>query len=393
MLSKKIASELKNLPTPFYLYDMDLLRETLRRVAAESSRYGYKVHYAIKANFDDRVLAAVRDAGMGIDCVSGNEVRKAIESGFPAAGIVYAGVGKSDDEIRFAIEQRIFAFNCESSEELEVIDSLAAKMGVVMDVALRINPDVDPMTHRYISTGQADSKFGIAYSEIESIVDRLPELKNINITGLHFHIGSQIRELRVFEYLCRRVNTLAGYFRERGLQLTHLNMGGGLGVEYKRPDTEPIPDFAGYFAIFNEFLQPGRGVEVHFELGRSIVAQCGEVISRVLFNKVTAGGRNVAIIDASMTELIRPALYQAHHAIENLDARKGGMTKVYTVAGTVCESSDTFAHDLTLPELRRGDMVSIKTAGAYGAAMASRYNLHDLPRTYYHEGRVTTAGK
>ncbi len=382
MLSHSIAEKLSRYPTPFYLYDMELLGRTLEAVRSQSARYGYKVHYALKANFEEPILERIREAGLGVDCVSGNEVRKAIETGFEPSGIVYAGVGKSDREIEYSIEHKIFAFNCESRQELEVIDSIAGRMGRVADVALRINPDVDPMTHRHISTGHADSKFGIAYTEIEELIGELPRLKNIRVTGLHFHIGSQIRELKVFEYLCLRVNTLYDWFTARGLHLAHVNVGGGLGIEYERPESEPVPDFERYFAIFDRFLKLPPEVEVHFELGRSIVGQCGELIARVLYNKVTSGGKNVAIIDASMTELIRPALYQAHHAIENLSAR-GDATAVYTVAGTVCESSDTFAADVHLPGLVRGDLVSIKTAGAYGSAMASRYNLHDLPASVY----------
>ncbi len=381
MLSRKIADRLAVYPTPFYLYDIDLLRETLRRAVGESSRYGYKIHYALKANFDPRILREALQAGLGVDCVSGNEVRYAIEAGCPASGVVYAGVGKSDKEIMYSLEQGIFAFNCESRHELEIINELAAGLGKVARVALRINPDVDPMTHRYISTGQADSKFGISYKEIEEVAARLPELKNIEIVGLHFHIGSQIRELRVFEYLCLRVNTLWQWFTDHGFRLKHVNLGGGLGINYDQPESEPVPDFATYFSIFNEYLKIDSSVEVHFELGRSLVGQCGELISRVLYNKVTAGGKNVAIVDASMTELIRPALYHAHHAIENLTPGAG--ETLYTIAGTVCESSDIFARDVRMPELRRGDLVSIKSAGAYGSAMASRYNLHDLPEAVY----------
>ncbi len=382
MLSRKITDRLVAYSTPFYLYDIDLLRNTLQRAVEESSRYGYKIHYALKANFDPRILQEALQAGLGVDCVSGNEVRYAIEAGCPASGIVYAGVGKSDKEILYSLEQDIFAFNCESRHELEIINELAAGMGKVARVALRINPDVDPMTHRYISTGQAESKFGISYKEIDEVAARLPELKNVEVVGLHFHIGSQIRELRVFEYLSLRVNTLWKWFEERGFKLSHVNLGGGLGIDYDQPESEPVPDFATYFSIFKEYLKIDSSIEVHFELGRSLVAQCGELISRVLYNKTTAGGKNVAIVDASMTELIRPALYQAYHAIENLTP--GGMEeKLYTIAGTVCESSDIFARDICLPELRRGDLVSIKSAGAYGSAMASRYNLHDLPGSVY----------
>ena len=365
---------------------MNLLRRTLESAREASLHYGYIVHYALKANFEERILECIRQYGFGIDAVSGNEVKYAIEHGFPASSIAYAGVGKSDREIRYAIEQGIFAFNCESRQELEVINAFAAEMGKVADVALRINPDVDPMTHKHISTGQADSKFGISYQEIDELCNELDSMHNIRITGLHFHVGSQVGELKVFEYLCKRVNTLYEWFRDRGFNFTQLNMGGGLAVEYKHPDNQPIPDFAAYCDIFHVHLRVDPSLEIHFELGRSLVAQCGELISRVMFNKVTSGGKNVALLDASMTELLRPALYQARHAIENLEG-DGRDEKMYTIGGTVCESSDTFVIDKTLPELHRGDLVAIKTAGAYGSAMASRYNLHDLPRSVYWEER------
>ncbi len=382
MLSRSITDTLAGRPTPFYLYDMGLLGRTLQAVIGASSRYGYKVHYALKANFERPVIDAALAAGLGIDCVSGNEVRYAIECGCPASEVVFAGVGKGDAEIEYALEQGIFAFNCESLGELEVIDSIAARMGKVATVALRINPDVDPLTHRHISTGHGNSKFGISYKEVDEVVAKLGELKNVRITGLHFHIGSQITDLRVYEYLCQRVNTLAAWFTERGFEFTHINVGGGLGIDYLDPDRNPMPDFEAFFAIFARHLALPGAPEIHFELGRSIVGQCGELISKVLYNKTNAEGTEIAVIDASMTELIRPALYQASHAIENL-CGAGREPHTYMVAGPVCESADTFAEKATLPELRRGDLVSIKSAGAYGSAMASRYNMHDLPGSLF----------
>lgn len=382
-LSSRTVERLQTEETPFYLYDLELLKATLTALNQSSKRYGYKVHYAVKANFEKQIMKTVQSFGLGADCVSGNEVKHSIELGFPASSIVFAGVGKSDKEIRYAIEQEILAFNCESREELQVIDSIAKEMGKVVDVALRINPDVDPLTHRHISTGSADSKFGISYREIEQVIEELEALKNVNITGLHFHVGSQIRELRVFKFLCLRVNTLYRWFSEQGLQLSHINVGGGLGINYTNPEQELIPDFESYFKVFNDNLELDPEVTIHFELGRSIVAQCGELISRVLFNKTTADNKNVAIIDASMTELIRPALYEAHHKIENLSTENGAPQVEYIVAGTVCESSDIFTHSVRLPQLKRGDLITIKSAGAYGSAMASMYNMHQLPRSLF----------
>lgn len=368
-------------PTPFYYYDLDLLRRTLGVATEEANRYGYHIHYAMKANVERPILEEIRRAGLGADCVSGYEVRCAVENGFAPEKIVFAGVGKSDGEIEYAIEQGIFAFNCESLQELEVIDGLAKAQGRRVNVALRINPDVRPETHRYISTGQAESKFGISYTEVDEALTRLNELPNIRIVGLHFHIGSQIRNLESFAELAERVNEIARWFEERGVTLRHLNMGGGLGIDYEGPDEEPIPDFAGYFRTFHDHLKVREDQTVHFELGRSIVAQCGELITRVLFTKTTAGGARFAIVDAGMTELIRPALYHAHHRIENLTAeaeKEKRAIGVYSIAGPICESSDVFAREIEFPESRRGDVLALRSTGAYGSIMASNYNMRPI---------------
>ncbi|MDE6482864.1 MAG: diaminopimelate decarboxylase [Rikenellaceae bacterium] len=374
--------EIEGIDTPFYLYDIDLLRRTLQKVCDNASRYGFFVHYALKANFEPRILQEVKSFRLGTDCVSGGEVRASVEAGFDPAGIVFAGVGKRDDEIEYALEKGIFAFNCESLEELEVIDGIAAKSGRRARVALRINPDVDPQTHKNISTGQADSKFGIAYTEIEEAIERAESLRNTDIVGLHFHIGSQITNLKVFEYLCKRVVSIMSWFEGRGVKITYVNVGGGLGINYESPRTEPIPDFDTYFRIFADNLPLRPDQTLHFELGRSIVAQCGALITKVLYNKKTASGKNYVLVDASMTELIRPALYGAHHHIENLTPHDG--TEVYSIAGGVCESSDIFARDITLPVTERGDLLALHSAGAYGQSMASCYNMRPLPRSVYY---------
>lgn len=359
---------------------MSLLERTLSTVTREAGRYGFHVHYALKANNEPPIVDLIQSHGLGVDCVSGNEVRYAIERGFSPSGVVYAGVGKSDEEIIYGLEQGIFAFNCESRQEVGVINELARSLGVVASVALRINPDVDPRTHHHISTGKADSKFGISHKDVALLATELADMQHVRVVGLHFHIGSQIRDLSVFEQLCRRVNILYDWFVGQGFSLTHINVGGGLGVDYDDPASEPIPDFGSYFSVFAQGLRVN--CEVHFELGRSIVAQCGELISRVLFTKITATGRRVAILDTSMTDLIRPALYGAVHAVENLDGA-GRPVYNYLLAGTVCESSDVFRTDVALPELRRGDLVSIKSAGAYGSAMASTYNMHVPARAVF----------
>lgn len=381
--SKKYIDRLRAIPTPFYFYDMELLRATLDAVTSEAKKYDYKVHYALKANFNARIVAEMHRYGIGADCVSGGEVRRSIECGIPPSEVVFAGVAKTDEEIRLGLEHGIFSFNCESREELEVINTIAGEMGKTADIALRINPDVDPMTHKHISTGQADSKFGISYQEIDEVIAELGELKNLNIVGIHFHIGSQITELKPFEQLCLRANMLQEWFEEKGFQLKHINVGGGLGIDYMDPAARPMPDFAAYFAVFHKHLKVRPGQTVHFELGRSLVGQCGELLTRVLYNKVTAGGIRVALVDAGFTELMRPALYGASHRIENLTS--DGERREYMVAGPICESTDVFARELVLPETKRGDLLRILSAGAYGRAMSSNYNLREFPKEIFSE--------
>ena len=346
MLSRQIAQKLRGYETPFYLYDTALLRQTLESVVYESKKYGYKVHYAIKANYDDHLLAIIREYGLGIDCASGNELRKAVEAGFDPKGIVYAGVGKRDKELRYAIGQEIMAINCESIEELELVDRLAGEAGKKTDVALRINPDIDPKTNHCIDTGQADSKFGISYEEVLEHAKEIKSLKNIRIVGIHLHIGSQIRELHVFENMCNKVNVIVENLEKLGFSFRFVDVGGGLGVNYDVPENEPIPNFASLFSIVHNHLAVGDR-EVHFEFGRSIVAECGELITTVLFNKTTATGRKLVIVDASMTELIRPALYGSYHNIENITSEDEAREK-YTIVGTACESTDVFDENVTL---------------------------------------------
>ena len=381
MISKKFSDKLAKLDTPFYFYDMDLLRQTLESVVSVASRYGYVLHYAIKANYDPRILALIREYGLGIDCASGGELRTAIEAGFDPSKIVYAGVGKKDSELRYAISLGIFAINCESIQELEVLDALAAEAGKKVDVALRVNPDIDPMTNSCIDTGQVDCKFGISYEEILSKAEWIKSLKNLNVRGMHLHIGSQIRELHVFEYLCIRVNEIVKSLTELGFKFDFVDVGGGLGINYDVPENEPVPNFASVFSIINTNLKVGQR-EVHFEFGRAIVGECGELITRVLYNKTTASGKKYVIVDSSMTELIRPALYGAFHRIENITSTSDKKER-YTIAGTACESTDIFSSGVNLPETRRGDILTIKSAGAYGQSMSSRYNMHELPRSVY----------
>ncbi|WP_257656583.1 diaminopimelate decarboxylase [Parapedobacter lycopersici] len=371
--------------TPFYYYDMDLLNRTLAAAKTAAAARGFHIHYALKANFNQRVLAAIHGAGFGADCVSGNEVKKAIEIGFDPAKVVFAGVGKSDKEISYALDRDIFAFNVESVQELSVIDGLAAAAGKTARVALRINPNVDAHTHQYITTGLDENKFGIPQWELGDAIETLRQCSHVELIGIHFHIGSQITDLNVFKSLCVKVNELNGWFDERGYRLQVLNVGGGLGVDYHHPDTNNIPDFDAYFGIFADFLERRAGQEVHFELGRALVSQCSSLISRVLYVK-NGIKKNFLILDAGMTELMRPALYQAYHQIERADAGFAG-TDVselhYDVVGPICESTDCFGKEVLLPVSKRGDLIAIRTVGAYGEVMASRYNLRDEVRYVY----------
>jgi diaminopimelate decarboxylase len=378
MINNKTLEKIRKFETPFYYYDLDVLRSTLESVKKESDNSGYRVHYAVKANSNNRILKIICSYGFGADCVSFNEIAAAISAGFSPSEIVFAGVGKTDKDIEAALKANIFCFNCESLPEIEVIDQLAAKQNKIARIALRINPYIEAHTHKYITTGIEESKFGINTFEIEDVVKKLSAFENIRLIGIHFHIGSQITRMSVFKSLCARINELQEWFSSHNINLKIINVGGGLGIDYEDP--EKYPDFREYFSLLHEFIDLRPGQKLHLEPGRSIIGQCGSLISRVLFIK---NGSNTifSIIDAGMTDLIRPALYQAHHKIENLSST--GKIFRYDVVGPVCESSDTFAKYIELPETRRGDIIAIRSAGAYGEAMAMRYNLRDLPKAVF----------
>lgn len=368
----------KSVQTPFYYYDKSLLQSTLDTINREAGKYeGFKVHYAVKANVDPTVLGIINASGLGCDCVSGGEVERCLISGFAPSKIVFAGVGKADWEIELALDANIACFNVESVPELEVIDAIAGAKGKTANVALRINPNVDAHTHKYITTGLSENKFGISMEMIDSVVEKALSLKNIKLIGIHFHIGSQLLEFEPFAMLCSRINDLQDKFEALGVQLKTINVGGGLGVDYVNPDKNPIPDFATYFATYNKNLKLRPGQELHFELGRAVVCQCGSLITKVLYVKEGLNKKFV-ILDAGMSDLIRPALYQAHHNIENIttDSKE---TETYDVVGPICESSDCFGTDEVLPVTKRGDLVALRSAGAYGQIMASNYNCRRIP--------------
>lgn len=366
--------------TPFYYYDLELLRETLEKLKEATSPFDFKVHYALKANVNDKILSLINSYGLGADCVSGNEILKAVEAGFTNDKIIFAGVGKSDKEIEIALNQDIACFNVESIPELRVINEIASMKSKVAPIALRINPNVNANTHHYITTGLEENKFGINAWEFDDVIEALQDTEHIRLLGLHFHIGSQITDLNIFKSLCLRVNEIQSWFNDRNIFFESINVGGGLGVDYENPVSNAIPDFDTFFKIFAEFLKLNRDQELHFELGRAIVAQCGSLITKTLFVKPGIN-TNFAIVDAGMTELIRPALYQSFHRIENLSGE--GETKTYDVVGPICESSDCFAKSMQLPMISRGDLLAIRSTGAYGEVMASSYNLRERVKAFY----------
>lgn len=368
--------------TPFYLYDGRLLKATLAEIArCTSPRPAMQVHYAIKANSNPAVLKLIAAAGLGADCVSGGEIDAAVAAGFNPSAIVFAGVGKSDAEICRALEVGIFCFNVESEAELKVINELAGRMNKTARIALRLNPDVDAHTHKNITTGREDNKFGIPLHDAERIIKHIRTMKHVEYVGLHFHIGSQILDLTPYEELCNIINHLQDRLDAAGIVTPNINVGGGLGVDYIEPEQHPIPDFEHYFTLFAQRLALRPGQRLHFELGRSVVAQCGRLISRVLYVKPTAT-KQFLIVDAGFTDLIRPALYQAYHKIVNLSALPDAPCATYDVVGPICESSDVFVKDYEMPLSHRGDLIAICSAGAYGEVMASTYNCRPLVKGY-----------
>lgn len=374
------VEKMQSVETPFYYYDTEVLRQTLRAINEEANKHkGFVVHYAIKANANPKILRFIREAGLGADCVSGGEIVASIKSGFPSNKIVFAGVGKSDWEINIGLDNNIFCFNVESIPELEVINSLAAAKGKIAPVAFRLNPNVGAHTHANITTGLAENKFGIAMRDMETVIAEAEKLSNVKFVGLHFHIGSQILDMGDFEALCNRINELQDQLENHHIHVEHINVGGGLGVDYAHPNRVPIPDFKAYFDTYAKKLKLRSWQTLHFELGRAVVAQCGSLITRTLYIKEGAT-KKFAIVDAGFTDLIRPALYQAYHKIENITSDEPMSS--YDVVGPICESTDVFAKQIDLNQTKRGDLLAIRSAGAYGEIMASQYNCRRLPIGY-----------
>lgn len=394
---RSLQDAIRGIETPFYFYDMDLFRRTVSELASLSARYGIRVHYAVKANSQERLMKHIASFGFGADCVSGNEVTYSSRCGFRPADIVFAGVGKTDREIISSLKLGIGTFNCESLEEIAAVDSLAASLGLKANVSVRINPDIDAHTHKYVTTGLYENKFGISRHEFEPLIELLGRCSSLNFHGLHFHIGSQITDVAdVYGLECRRAAEITSWFEDHGVTVENIDLGGGLGVDYEDPDGAPVPDFALWFKTISDNLPVRPWQSVHVEPGRSVVAQCGTLVSRVLFVK-SGETKTFLILDAGMNDLIRPALYGAYHKIENLTAGErpditpdrtgddgsGSGMQVYDVVGPVCESSDVWGAGRLLPRSRRGDVMAIRSAGAYGQVMSSRYNLRDLAPAVY----------
>ena len=371
----------KTLETPFYYYDLNVLKNTLEEIKSNVSGVPFKVHYAIKANANDRILSIIRESGLGVDCVSGGELNAAIKAGFDGSKIAFAGVGKTDKEISAGIDNDIFCVNVESLPEMQVINEIASNKGKTANVAIRINPNIDAHTHKYITTGLNENKFGINLPQLDDIVKATLAMPNVKLCGFHFHIGSQILEKEPFIMLCEKINELQDKYEKQGIEIKIINVGGGLGIDYNNPDSALIPDFKGYFDIFKQNLKMRHGQELHFELVRSVVAQCGSLITRVTYVK-SGTAKKFIIVDAGMSDLIRPALYQAHHKIENITSTATDVD-VYDVVGPICESSDCFGTDETLALTKRGDMIALRSAGAYGEIMASHYNCREFPQSVY----------
>ena len=380
MRLKNFVPAFQQRETPFYFYDMELLDLTLKQLT-QANQFGFKVHYAVKANINDRILAKIKEYGLGVDCVSGNEVKIALANNFSSKEIVLAGVGKTDKEINLALEHDIFSINVESIPELLVINDLAGQKGKKADISIRINPEIEAGTHHYITTGTRENKFGISAKDLLRHLDQVKSLENVSFIGLHYHIGSQITDLNRYVHLIERINDLQDELKQNNIELPHLNVGGGLGVDYERPEQNSIPDFASYFRVFKDNLNIRENQTVHFELGRSIIAQCSSLISRVLFVKESEHIKFL-ILDAGMSDLMRPSLYQAYHHVDNLSSGSD-KEETYDVVGPICETSDSFQRNFKLPVSKRGDLMAIRSVGAYGETMKNHYNARDFAPPVY----------
>jgi diaminopimelate decarboxylase len=355
--------------TPCYVYSRSMVEERYRAYDSVLGDLPHTICYAVKANSNVSLLRLMLSLGSGFDIVSGGELFRVLKAGGDPAKVVFSGVGKTPAEIDYALESGIFSFNCESEAEIGLIDELAAHHGAKARVALRVNPDVDAFTHPYISTGLREHKFGVDIADAESVYARAQDLRNIALDAVSCHIGSQLLDASpVFEAIEKMLG-LVERLRARGIAIRHLDLGGGLGVAYRGDDQAPaIAEFAARVRT----LLCGRDLHVMVEPGRSIVGEAGVLLSRVLYRKRN-GEKEFVIVDAAMNDLMRPALYHAHHEIIPL-CRDGREDIRADVVGPVCESADFLARDRLIADVQAGDAVAVCTAGAYGFVLSSNYN-------------------
>lgn len=380
MFNKFLLNKFNSIKTPFYYYNLDILNKNISELFSSLEKTN-KVHFALKSNSNKKLLKILKLSGLGIDAVSSNEIKRAIEVGFSPRDIVFAGVGKSDDEIHYALQKEISYLNCESFEEIDVINEISKNMNKIADISIRINPSIKTGTHKNIETGNKNNKFGIDLNDIGLVIERIKDLNNISVVGFHFHLGSQIDSDTPFLKLCEVANEMNDLFYKKNLIVKHINVGGGLSIDYKDPINNQVSDFKNFYKIFNQNLRLKENQNIHSELGRSIIGQCGFLVSKVLFNKKSYG-RNYLIVDAGMNDLMRPALYNSFHKILNISSKNLNFKK-YDVVGPVCESSDVFATDYELPISSRNDIIIICSTGAYGESMSSNYNLRNSLKSYF----------
>lgn len=360
--------------TPLYVYSAAAIRSSYGAYASALAGAPHRICYAVKANGNLSILRLLASLGSGFDIVSAGELFRVLEAGGDPASVVFSGVGKTREEIEFALEHGIHSFNCESEAELALISSLATRLGRQASIAIRVNPDVDASTHPYISTGLREHKFGIDIAEVEGVYERARALPGLLLEGVSCHIGSQLLDAAPLVEAGGKMLALVGRLRAKGLPIRYFDLGGGLGVPYKPDDARP--DVAEFLSKVREMIA-GKDLFLLFEPGRSIVAEAGALVSRVLYRKKN-GAKEFVVVDAAMTELIRPALYGAHHEIVPL--RENRLPPIVAdIVGPVCETGDFLARDRKTANLLPGDFVAVLTAGAYGMVAASNYNARPRP--------------
>lgn len=358
--------------TPFYCYSTATLQRHYRVLDEAFAGSDHLICYAVKANSNQAVLATMAALGAGMDVVSEGELRRARAAGVPGDRIIFAGVGKTREEMAYAVSQNILGFNVESAPELEALSAVATELGSAARIAIRVNPDVDAKTHAKISTGKSENKFGVPFLEAAGLYDKAAQLPGIKITGIHMHIGSQIIELEPFRQAFGLMHELTIELRSRGHTLDHLDLGGGLGVPYASSNTVP-PDPAAYAAVARDALQD-LDLKLVLEPGRMITANAGILVTKVIYAKPT-GAKHFTIVDAAMNDLIRPTLYDAEHEIWPVNEElKSKNNIVQDVVGPICETGDYLGQGRPLSPFAEGDLMAFMAAGAYGAVMSSTYN-------------------